>query len=396
VRHFIRTFPVTLGLSTLALAQAGIEGQRDLLFPTPAPSAPTTLVVARAPQAPAPFAAPFSTPPAEAAEVPQELPELPPMPEAAQATAPAPTGSVSTGRAIVGEYDFGEVIQTLQTSVQPLAGQLEGGFQQFVTQLDESIRLMETGKNKEAVALSADAVEGVLQSRDAIIKPLWEAQFYLNTQIANVRSRLAGSLTADDPATNAGKAEAESARMLDSIASRIATTSDPVRKRQLVSHYRTIRTLSKVRKASMLMTPDQRKLWFGVVRVLEQASAAHQQVLMGCETLYAQLDGTASQLRDYLGLMQTVEGVDALLGSFEGGGMEGFVESMRSLQDQMETFSQSMEGALQVSMGELESRVESMQGAADGKDGSILAPSSIDDELQSRIDRVAPSAASKE
>lgn len=380
--RFVHTVPTVLSLTSLALAQAGAEGQQDLLFPTPVVSAAAP--VAQPPAATAPMSPAFVRPEPQA-----DMTELPPLPEQ------APAASVSAGRAIVGEYDFGEVIQTLQSSVQPLAGQLEGGFQQFVTQLDESIRLMETGKNKEAVALSATAVEGVLESRDAIIKPLWEAQFYLNSQIANVRARLAGSLTADDPATSAGKADAESARMLDSIALRISSTTDPVRKRQLVSHYRTIRTLGKVRKASMLMTPDQRKLWFGVVRVLEQASAAHQQVLMGCETLYAQLDGTASQLRDYLGLMQTVEGVDALLGSFEGGGMEGFVESMRALQDQMENFSQSMEGALQVSMGELESRVEAMQGD-DSKPGSILAPSSIDDELQSRIDRVAPGAAAKE
>ena len=150
-----------------------------------------------------------------------------------------------------------------------------------------------------------------------------------------------------------------------------------------------------VRATTLNMTPDQRKLWFGVLRVLEQASVAHQQVLMGSEALFAQLDGTGSQLRDYLGLMQTMEGVDQLLGSVQGGGMEGFVEGMRTLQEQMEGFSESMQGALEASMTDLESRVEDLQ-TTESDDGSILTPTTIDDELQSRISRVAPAGAGKE
>lgn len=296
---------------------------------------------------------------------------------------------------MIGDYDFGEVVQTLQTSVQPLEGQIKSGFPKFVGQLDDAIVLMEDGKTKEAVAMSAQAVDGVLQARDSIVDPLWEAQFYLNSQIADVRNRLATSLTTNNPTTIAGKADAESTKMLDTIASRISKTQDPARKKKLVAHYRTIRTLASVRKASVQMTPDQRKLWFSVLKVLDQASAAQQQVLLGSETLFAQLDGTANQLRDYLGLLQTVEGVDALLGSVEGGGMEGFVEGMRLMQSQMETFSQSMEGALQGSMAELESRVDSMQNL-ETKGDSVVAPASIDEELQTRMDRMAPNSAGKE
>lgn len=406
MNRFINTFPIAFILTSAALGQAGPEGQYDLLFPTEAASTQSATPVVRQVAFAKPIADTRMPVAVTAAAAPKPV-------YAIAAAAPAPTVGITTpvgvpsqaksrnkgvgksGKGMIGDYDFGEVVQTLQTSVQPLEGQINNGFPKFVGQLDDAIVLMEDGKTKEAVAMSAQAVDGVLLARDSIVDPLWEAQFYLNAQIADVRNRLATSLTTNNPTSTAGKADAESNKMLDTIASRISKTQDPARKKKLVAHYRTIRTLASVRKASVQMTPDQRKLWFSVLKVLDQASAAHQQVLLGSETLFAQLDGTATQLRDYLGLLQTVEGVDALLGSVEGGGMEGFVEGMRLMQSQMETFSQSMEGALQGSMAELESRVDSMQNL-ETKGDSVVAPSTIDDELQTRMDRMAPNSAGKE
>lgn len=406
MNRFINTFPIAFILTSAALGQAGPEGQYDLLFPTEAASTQSATPVVRQVAFAKPVADSRMPVAVTAAAAPKPV-------YAIAAAAPAPTVGITTpvgvpsqaksrnkgvgksGKGMIGDYDFGEVVQTLQTSVQPLEGQINNGFPKFVGQLDDAIVLMEDGKTKEAVAMSAQAVDGVLLARDSIVDPLWEAQFYLNAQIADVRNRLATSLTTNNPTSTAGKADAESNKMLDTIASRISKTQDPARKKKLVAHYRTIRTLASVRKASVQMTPDQRKLWFSVLKVLDQASAAHQQVLLGSETLFAQLDGTATQLRDYLGLLQTVEGVDALLGSVEGGGMEGFVEGMRLMQSQMETFSQSMEGALQGSMAELESRVDSMQNL-ETKGDSVVAPSTIDDELQTRMDRMAPNSAGKE
>ena len=405
MNRFINTFPIAFILTSAALGQAGAEGQYDLLFPTEAASTQSATPVVRQ--------VAFAKPVADTRMPVAVAAAAAPKPVYAIAAAPAPTVGITTpvgapsqaksrnkgagksGKGMIGDYDFGEVVQTLQTSVQPLEGQINNGFPKFVGQLDDAIVLMEDGKTKEAVAMSAQAVDGVLLARDSIVDPLWEAQFYLNAQIADVRNRLATSLTTNNPTSTAGKADTESNKMLDTIASRISKTQDPARKKKLVAHYRTIRTLASVRKASVQMTPDQRKLWFSVLKVLDQASAAHQQVLLGSETLFAQLDGTATQLRDYLGLLQTVEGVDALLGSVEGGGMEGFVEGMRLMQAQMETFSQSMEGALQGSMAELESRVDSMQNL-ETKGDSVVAPSTIDDELQTRMDRMAPNSAGKE
>ena len=406
MNRFINTFPIALILTSAALGQAGPEGQYDLLFPTETASTQSATPVVRQVAFAKPVADTRMPVAVTAAAAPKPV-------YAIAAAAPAPTVGITTpvgapsqaksrnkgagksGKGMIGDYDFGEVVQTLQTSVQPLEGQINNGFPKFVGQLDDAIVLMEDGKTKEAVAMSAQAVDGVLLARDSIVDPLWEAQFYLNAQIADVRNRLATSLTTNNPTSTAGKADTESNKMLDTIASRISKTQDPARKKKLVAHYRTIRTLASVRKASVQMTPDQRKLWFSVLKVLDQASAAHQQVLLGSETLFAQLDGTATQLRDYLGLLQTVEGVDALLGSVEGGGMEGFVEGMRLMQTQMETFSQSMEGALQGSMAELESRVDSMQNL-ETKGDSVVAPSTIDDELQTRMDRMAPNSAGKE
>ena len=406
MNRFINTFPIAFILTSAALGQAGAEGQYDLLFPTEAASTQSATPVVRQVAFAKPVADTRMPVAVTAAAAPKPV-------YAIAAAASAPTVGITTpvgvpsqaksrnkgagksGKGMIGDYDFGEVVQTLQTSVQPLEGQINNGFPKFVGQLDDAIVLMEDGKTKEAVAMSAQAVDGVLLARDSIVDPLWEAQFYLNAQIADVRNRLATSLTTNNPTSTAGKADAESNKMLDTIASRISKTQDPARKKKLVAHYRTIRTLASVRKASVQMTPDQRKLWFSVLKVLDQASAAHQQVLLGSETLFAQLDGTATQLRDYLGLLQTVEGVDALLGSVEGGGMEGFVEGMRLMQAQMETFSQSMEGALQGSMAELESRVDSMQNL-ETKGDSVVAPSTIDDELQTRMDRMAPNSAGKE
>ena len=406
MNRFINTFPIAFILTSAALGQAGAEGQYDLLFPTETASTQSATPVVRQVAFAKPVADSRMPVAVTAAAAPKPV-------YAIAAAAPAPTVGITTpvaapsqaksrnkgagksGKGMIGDYDFGEVVQTLQTSVQPLEGQINNGFPKFVGQLDDAIVLMEDGKTKEAVAMSAQAVDGVLLARDSIVDPLWEAQFYLNAQIADVRNRLATSLTTNNPTSTAGKADTESNKMLDTIASRISKTQDPARKKKLVAHYRTIRTLASVRKASVQMTPDQRKLWFSVLKVLDQASAAHQQVLLGSETLFAQLDGTATQLRDYLGLLQTVEGVDALLGSVEGGGMEGFVEGMRLMQAQMETFSQSMEGALQGSMAELESRVDSMQNL-ETKGDSVVAPSTIDDELQTRMDRMAPNSAGKE
>jgi len=397
MRTTFTVIPIVIHLASSAFAQggpafirSGIEGDEASL------AAPTATSAVRAPALLATAPAPVMAPAPEVRAPSMAGPQPTSSPAARMSIPSLASRTPSQRRGVVGDYDFGEVVQTLRDSVQPLAGEMDTGFPRFVGQIDDAIVLMDQGRSQEAVALSAQAVDGILSSRDQIVNPLWEAQFYLNEQIAVVRSRLAESLSSSDPGTKSGKASAQSAQMLDQIATRISQTNDPVRKKRLVAHYRTMRTLTKVRANTLGMTPDQRKLWFGVLKVLEQASIAHQQVLMGSESLFAQLDGTGSQLRDYLGLMQTMEGVDALLGSVQGDGMASFVEGMRTLQEQMETFSESMQGALEASMVDLESRVDALQSSASGDANGVMAPTEIDEELQSRINRMAPAGAGKE
>ncbi len=347
-----------------AHAQSGAEGEWETVVSTPPASVPgSSLLVATA--------------------TPAEI-----VPGSEVVT--VPSVAKTTPRRIVGDYDFGEVIKSLESSVEPLATQLQGGFKAFVLDIEDAVQLMEAGRTQEAVALSSAAIDAILTARDGIVEPLWGAQFDLNEEIAAVRSRLAKSLGAEDPTGSAANAAAESEQMLDRIARRISGTQDPLRRSRLVAHYRTIRDLSRIRAANVRMSPDQRKLWAGVLRVLEQASAAHQQVLMGSEVLFAQLDGTAMQLRDYLGLLQTVEGIDGLIGSVDGGthGLQGFVDGMRGLQDQMQSFSVAVSDALEGSMIDLEVKVDAIQEV--DADGSILQSGSIDEELQSRLNRLVP------
>lgn len=376
MKHFHLTVSISLFVASLTFAQNGVgaEGQRDLLPPTG--TSPTAVLGVASP----------------APEVGRASTLVAPAPIAEPARPPV---SRSKKRGQIGDYDFGEVLQTMQASVRPLASELDQNFPRFIAQIDDAITLMEQGQSIQGITLSKNAVDGVLASRENVVNPLWEAQFYLNEQIGVVRSRLAQSLTNNDPTTNAGTFQAQTAKTLDTVAKRVAETKDPIRKKRLIAHYRTLRTLSTVKGKTIGMTPDQRKLWHGVLRVLEQASLAHQQVLMGSESLFAQLDGTSIQLRDYLGLMQTVDGVDKLLGSFEGGGMEAFVEGMCTLQEQMEHFSESMQGELENRMIELETRVDSM-GEMETESSGVMTPTSIDDELQGRIDRLSNKSSSKE
>lgn len=382
----ITILPLSLVLTASAFAQAGVEGDPRLLAAPPA----------RPTQAPAPT------------QVASALPGVTPAFQATSATAPAvpaaapsaPKLKLSTarnGKGNVSDYDFGEVVQTVNSSMQPLAGEIRTGFPTFVDQIGDAIALMEAGRNQEAVALSAQAVDGVLAARDSVVNPLWDAQFFLNEQVAIVRSRLALSLTTNDPSTPTGKATQRSTATLDQLASQIAKTKDPARKKRLTAHYRTMRKLTEVNAKKMHMTPDQRKLWLGMLTVLEHALQGHEQVLMQAETLFATLDGNSSQLHDYLGVLQTTKDIEQMFG-VNGGGMQGFVEGMKTLQEQMDAFAENMQSAIDASMADLESRVETMQTTAiEGTDAATADGTvAIDEELQARINRVAPTGAGKD
>ena len=288
-------------------------------------------------------------------------------------------------------YDFSYVVDRLQTSVDPLQQEMNGSFRQFAESVANAEQLLEEGKTREAVQACADAIEGVMDSRDDVLGPMWEGQEFLQNQVSEVRHRLAEALEAADQGGEV-RLDQRVEGTLDGIAKRIAAEANPVRKKRLVSHYRTVRNLAQIKQMTRQMSPDRRKLWTNVLHLLEEASLGHQQVLMGSEVLFAQFEATSSNIQEYLTLLDTVDGASELLGVVRGvdgqsTGMTAFAHTMRELQQQLAGFNEAVETALQTSMFELEAQVDALQPMAD-VDAAGVVSASVDDELAARIDRV--------
>lgn len=289
-------------------------------------------------------------------------------------------------------YDFSVVVEKLADSVDPLEKEMENSFEGFIKAVDEAEQLLAQGETRQAVGQCADAVDKVLESRDTVLKPMWEGQQFLTQQVSWVRTRLARALAAESrDATNAGDSKTE--KMLDSIAARIPNEQDPIRKKWLVAHYKTVRDIGRIRQMAEKLTPDQRKLWISVLSILDEASLAHQQVLMGSEVLFAQFESTATRLKEYQTLLDTVKSADDLLSMVRGmneagSDMGNFTQSMSKLQERLGGFNNAVENALQDSMIDLESKIESIQpDPYDDTPGGVVSVEQ-DDELLERIDRV--------
>ncbi|WP_432798539.1 hypothetical protein [Poriferisphaera sp. WC338] len=293
-------------------------------------------------------------------------------------------------------YDFGHVVEKLATSIDPLEKEMETSFTAFVEAVNDAEAELAEGETRNALEKCEVAVEGVLTSRERVLEPMWEGQTYLTEQIGWVRMRLARALEADGKAELL-KPDARSEKLLNSIAKRIPDEKDPVRKKWLVAHYRTVRDLAQIKRMTDRLSPDQRKLWVNVLSVLDEASLAHQQVLMGTEVLFAQFESTAVRLEEYLTLLDTVEGASELLDMVRGiggttGEMSQFTSSMTQLQDQLSGFNVAVENALQESMFELEAAVDSIQpndqamfSSGISSDTSGFGSLAEDEELSARI-----------
>jgi len=289
-------------------------------------------------------------------------------------------------------YDFGHVVERLSSSIDPLEAEMDSSFGQFVTAVDQAEAMLAEGKTREALSQCATAVKGVLDARDRVLDPMWEGQEYLTTQIAWVRSRLARAV-AHDRAGQTQKADARSESMLNGIAARIPHEADPVRKKWLIAHYRTVRDLAQIKRMTDRLSPDQRKLWINVLAVLDEASLAHQQVLMGSEVLFAQFEATGARLDEYLTLLETVDGASELLEMVRGmgsatGEMGDFTASMTQLQERLGGFNQAVEGALRDSVLELEQTIDTIGDDAGSAHAPVVSVSEIDRELADRITRI--------
>jgi hypothetical protein len=316
----------------------------------------------------------------------------PPPAAATSAEAPPPT---RTSGSFEG-FDFSAVVETMESSVDPLQREMDLSFKVFTQSIQQAERLLDEGATNDAVQMASAAVEGVLAVRDQVLAPMWEGQLALTEQTGKVRLRLAKAVaSANAPGPVAADPQTEVT--LDNIAGRIGREQDPIRKQRLVAHYRTVRNLARIKAMAQQLSPDQRKLWLNVLKVLDEAALTHQRVLMGSEILFAQLEATSLNLRDYLSLMNTVEGVSALLGVVRGagddmGGMSGFVDSMNQLQNRLGSFNESVQQALQGRMIDLSEQIDAID-PADGSFGDVggspVMSSEIDSELSERIRRVA-------
>ncbi len=291
-------------------------------------------------------------------------------------------------------YDFGQVVDTMESSVNPLQREMDQSFRLFVKSIEEAEQLLDGGQTQEAVQKAAAALDVVLAVRDSVLAPMWEGQEVLTEQIARVRARLAIAVQAaqgDEPA----ELDEQTELTLDTLAGRVAAEQDPLRKKRLVAQYRTVRNLARIRSMAVQLSPDQRKMWMSVLQVLDEAALAHQQVMMGSEVLFAQFEATSSNLRAYISLMDTVDGAARLIQVVRGtgeqaAGMAGFADSMIELQQRLAGFNESVEQALEGRMIDLESQldlIEPLQSELTGGEG--LIPIDEDYELSSRIARLS-------
>ena len=291
-------------------------------------------------------------------------------------------------------YDFGQVVEAMETSVNPLQREMDRSFRVFVESVQDAERLLDEGRTQEAVQKASAAITSVLAVRDQVLTPMWEGQTALAEQIARVRSRLAYAVEAA-AANGPVQLDQQTEGTLDSIAARISTEADPLRKKRLVAHYRTVRNLARIKTMAVQLSPDQRKMWLSVLQVLDEAAVAHQQVMMGTEVLFGQFEATSANLEAYVSLMETVDGASELMRIVRGvdehsAGMASFAVSMGALQDRLATFNESVENALQGRMIELEAQIDLIEPMSREAGSGVMA-SDEDAELAARMARLSAS-----
>lgn len=307
----------------------------------------------------------------------------PPTSVVAPRTSAAPTGAAENGSNIKG-YDFEAVVKEWEKSISPLQTELESSFKVFTATVQEAGVLLEQGKTKEAMTKMNEAIKGVLVARDKVVQPMWDGQAFLNVQIGKVRERLA---KAAPPGQEDEGVDKQTEATLDNIASEIVKESDPVRKKRLTVRYKAIRALAEVKSLAMRLTPDQRKLWLNVLRVLEESSLAHMQLLMRAEMMFAQLDATGAHLDDYQVLYKTLTGAIDLMKQVRKGDARSAIRRMSDFSLTVKGLSGNIESAVETLMQQLEVDLNQIQGEIDDDYDDVFGDGEIDldAELNARI-----------
>ena len=102
----------------------------------------------------------------------------------AVAMAAAVTGmvvaQVQVNRAVDGAtfdgYDFGQVVATMETSVNPLQREMDLSFRVFVDSVHDAEKMLDEGRTQEAVQKASSAIQSVLAVREQVLAPMWSGQ----------------------------------------------------------------------------------------------------------------------------------------------------------------------------------------------------------------------------
>lgn len=284
-------------------------------------------------------------------------------------------------------YDFEAVVKEWEKSVSPLQSELESSFKVFTATVQEAGVLLEQGKTNEAMTKMNEAIKGVLVVRQKVMNPMWDGQEFLNEQIGKVRERLAKAVP---PGADKAKVDEQTEKTLDNIAREIVKEGDPVRKKRLTVRYKAIRALAEVKSLAIQLTPDQRKLWLNVLRVLEESSLTHLQLLMRAEMMFAQLDATAVHLDDYQVLYKTLTGAIDLMHQVRKGDARSAIRRMSDFSITVRGLSGNIESAVTTLMEQLENDLNTIQDEIDDNYDDVFGGSDInlDEELTARINRL--------
>ncbi|MBI9018437.1 MAG: hypothetical protein JEZ07_14385 [Phycisphaerae bacterium] len=288
-------------------------------------------------------------------------------------------------------YDFEQVITQVQASINPLKKEMTSSLNIFVESVSQAEALFEEGRQSEGIEKCSIAMQSVLDNRDKVLEPMWQGQDYLNEQVINVRERLIKAIGTTD-VNGKDELDKNTETILDRIASRIANEKDDNRKKRLIAHYHTIRQLAKIKSISRKLSPDQRKLWGNVLKVLENTALAHQQVLMGTEVMFAQFEAATKNLEEYQYMLETIEGVSGVVDTIGGLGesnanLKQFTSTMQLMQNQMQDLGARCTELLEDKMIVLESQTKEItQSMEDSEQAGISMEQ--DDELESRIKRL--------
>ncbi len=287
-------------------------------------------------------------------------------------------------------YDFRTVFDRMDTSVSGLRREMGSSFQVFTETIDEAEALLDEGKTEQAVQKCVTAINGVLKVRDDVLTPMWEAQSYLQGQIGYVRTRLGHALEAGDALPQGEGLDRQSETLLNNLATSIRDERDPVRRQRLVMHYTTLRDIAKVRAMAKQLSPNQRKLWANVLRVLDEVSLSHQQVILSTELLFVQFEVTSQRLGDNLTLMETINGARDLLGMVNSAGsgegaLAAFAQDMQGLQTKLGDFNATIESTIGDQMGELDDALDQVDAQTRRPVVQPGETADLDDELARRI-----------